>query len=365
MRAPRDRDAAVVGRGLVTPLGADLAATWTALAAGRAAAPPVAAAAAPLLRAAVPEELESQAKFLNGSGLLAAEAVAQAAAAARLAGAGHDDGTKGFYLAEIDWGVTDFFAYRPAFDDATDGFRRPLDAEALNVATQRKLNPFYLLETLNNNAFSFVSAWHGLRGANTSVSGWSACGTAAAGLAARAVARGDAAVAVACGAGRLTSPVTRTELERLGRSLAGVVPGEGAGALVLEPLADARARGLAPAVAVLGSGGAFGAPPHHGAAVAAAVGAACEEAGLSPHALGAVWAGAADGVASGAPGRPVELRRALGEAGPGSDAAELVLAVEALARGTLPDGRPAGRSALVLSCGLDGQVEALVLGRVG
>ena len=88
---------------------------------------------------------------------------------------------------------------------------------------------------------------HGLRGPNTSTSGWSGTGLAALSLGARTIARGEAKVGLVVGAGRLTTPTARLEIGRLHPLGAEVVPGEGAGALCLEPLGRrARARAHAP-----------------------------------------------------------------------------------------------------------------------
>jgi 3-oxoacyl-(acyl-carrier-protein) synthase len=371
MRALSDRDAVIVGVGAVTAAGHGLDATWNALAAGRTAAAPGAFAQEPFLRTAVPEELESQSKFLNGAGRLSAEVVARAVAEARLSDAGHADAEKGLYFAAIDLTVTSYEGYRAAMEDATDRFTHPPPMEALNVAAQRRMNPFYLLETLNNNAFSFLSAWHGLRGANTSLSGWSGPGLHVVALAARAVSRGDASACVACAASRLASAVTRMEMERLSILPAGVVGGEGAAAVVLEPVAAARARHSSLVAAVVGSGAAFGGSAgrpgsgeRRGSAVRAAVDAACAEAGLSSREVGSIWARSLPPSSLDSERRPVfSTTRCTGEMGPASDLLDVTLAARALARGTLPDGRPAGASALVVAVGLEGQTVAIVLGR--
>ena len=301
MRRPIDGDAAVTGTGLVTPLGIGVPAVRAALAAGRSAPGPAALVEEPWLRAPVPPDLEAQAKFLNGSGQMAVTAVAEAVASARLEG--HEDARKSLVLAQVDLEPTSYADYRAAFEDATDGFKKPAASvpEALNPASVRKMNPFYLLGTLNNNAFSFLSAWHGLRGSNTTLSGWSGAGLLAVSLAARAVARGDATAAVACGAARIAVPVVRMEIEHAGLLPAGAVPGEGAGALVFERLAAAKARGVTPIAVVLGHGAAFGPDSPHGASPAAmrdAAEAALLEAGADAGDVSVVVAAHTDRAAS-------------------------------------------------------------------
>jgi 3-oxoacyl-(acyl-carrier-protein) synthase len=367
VRRPTDGDAAVTGVGLVTPLGVGAPVVRTALAQGRSAATPSALVEEPWLRVEVPADLEAQAKFLNGSGQMAVTAVAEAVAASRLADAGHDHARKSLVLAQVDLEPASYAAYRDAFEDATDRFTRPAAAvmEALNPASVRRMNPFYLLGTLNNNAFSFLSAWHGLRGSNTTLSGWSGAGLLAVSLAARSVARGDASAAVACGAARIAVPVVRMEIEHEGLLPPGAVPGEGAGALVLEALAAARARGAAPLAVVLGHGAGFGSDAPHGASAAAlreAAEAALAEADAAAGEVALVVAAdarRAGAALAGVPalaGAPVRsFRENLGHAGPASDAIDAALAC------LVAEGTPGG--ILLLAEGLDGQAAALVLSR--
>lgn len=360
------RPVVVTGLGLVAWPGAGLDATWAALATGARPPGPVASPPLPWLRHAVPEALESQAKFLNGASQLAADAVASALEASGVAAAGLADDRKALFSAQVDWTVTDYAAYRAAMADATDGFGRAPDLEALNGASVRKMNPFYLLETLNNNAFSLVSAWHGHRGANTSVSGWRGPGVVAVTLAARAVAAGHADAAVGFGTGRLAGPVTVVELARTGLLPEGARPGDGAGAVVLEPADAAARRGARALAAVRGVGAGSAGRGTAAAAARAAAEAACAEAGVALADVGTVVAdGAATLAALGAGPRGLAPRLHLGEAGPGSDVIDVALAAAALARGTRPDGTPAGATALVVTSGLEGQAAAVLLARAG
>ena len=90
MRSLDPRDAALTGCGWASSVGYGAASVWAALLAGRRGVrvvgaiddPPglqlAAPAERPLLRAPVPEEQESQAKFLNAAGELAATVVREA-----------------------------------------------------------------------------------------------------------------------------------------------------------------------------------------------------------------------------------------------------------------------------------------------
>jgi 3-oxoacyl-[acyl-carrier-protein] synthase II len=415
--------------GLVTALGHGFEATWRALLEGRTgvrAVDPSAPTPAerlgavvepPLLRARVPEHLESQAKFVNDSGQLATDAIEEALGAAGVAAAGIPPERRALYLAQSDYTRANCIDFRPAVVDATGQGAHAIDAEVLNRSSIHKVNPFVLLETLNNNAFSFLSALFELRGSNTSLSGFSGPGVAAIALAAGAVRRGGADVAVAAGASRPAGPVPRHELETmrmssrgrdgaasfrpLDRRRDGLVPGEGGAALVLEPLAAARARGAKPLAVVLGHGGATHAPADGShappaAAVLAAARAAMAEAKARPEDLLGVVApgtGSPEGdrasleaIRALLGGRRVPVvawKGATGHMTLASDVGEAALAARGLSEGVLPGTvgferadpgfedvavsatavRGAGAGVLVLCAGLDGQAAALVLGR--
>ena len=417
MRKARPGDAAVTGTGLATALGFGAEATWASLLAGRTGARAVEVESAPKatrfaarveephLRGLVPEELAGQAKFLNVAGQLAASVASEAAQVAHVAAAGRSPETKGLFVAQIDLAAAALTDYRPAVIEATERFARPVVAEAVNAATLKLVNPSYLLGTLNNNSFSFIAAAHGLMGANTSLSGWSSSGLLAISLAARAIGRGDATLALAVGAGNFEPRVVRHEFAALGlsgsgsfapmdRRRDGIVPGQAAGALVLESLASARARGASCAAVVLGHGAAAGADGRVSTdALRRAMADAMAEAEVTREDLLGIVV-PADGSLEGDRavleavrdvGAPVvSWRGAMGAAGVGSDVAEAALAVRALVDGVLPGTprfavveagfesvhvaaspvRGAGGAVLLLAAGLEGQAAALVLGRV-
>lgn len=354
MRAIRDTDAAITGLGLVTPLAFGVEATRAALAEGRDPRSRVgnegdpeetrraARVEEPWLREPIPDEHAGQAKFLTGSGQMAVTAVREALAGTHLpAGAGPDP-RRGLFLAQMDWTCIEYADFRPAFVEATDGFTKPFTAEGLNTATLRKLNPFYLLDTLNNNAYSFVTALLGFMGPGTSLSGPAGPGLLTVSMAARAIRRGDADVMLAVGAGRWTTPIARLELAR--RSAASpdapaTLPGEGAAAVVLEPFAAARARGATIHAVVLGWGAGFGTDAVKTATRDALADASGPDGERDPRPTAT----------------PVDRAR-LGDMGPASDVAAVVLAARDAA------SEPGGARVL-LARGLDGQAVALVLAR--
>jgi len=134
-------------------------------------------------------------------------------------------------------------------------------AIALNERGPRRVSPFFIPGRIINLASGFVSIAHGLKGPNHAVVTACSTGAHAIGDAARLVALGDADVMVA---GGTESPVNRIALAGFAalRALStnfnddpkrasrpydkardGFVMGEGAGAVVLEALEHAEARG--------------------------------------------------------------------------------------------------------------------------
>jgi 3-oxoacyl-[acyl-carrier-protein] synthase II len=134
-------------------------------------------------------------------------------------------------------------------------------AIALNEKGPRRVSPFFIPGRIINLASGFVSIAHGLKGPNHAVVTACSTGAHAVGDAARMVALGDADVMVA---GGTESPVNRISLAGFAalRALStnfnddptrasrpydkdrdGFVMGEGAGAVVLEALDHAKARG--------------------------------------------------------------------------------------------------------------------------
>ncbi len=367
MRASQPDDAVLTGVGAVTALGYGVAAIRAAIKAGDSAViEDMARIEPPYLRRDVPREMEAQIKFLNNAGELSVESTAEAMAQAAIDEDAVAAERRGLYLSQMDsydWSCPEFHNAGRAMGDTEE----PWDQAAMNKAANRKVKPFFMLESLKNNAFSFLATWYGLRGANTSVAGFSGPTWTCFDMAARSLARGSLDAAVVLGAARPTSGVARAEMQAQDVE---VPAADAASAMVLERHADATQRGATVHAVILGMGAATIAPdddtwvPPLEALVAAAA-AALAEAGLEPGELGAVIAPAmgergllealADlPAAAGAPLRAFKPQ--IGHCGLAAEPVEACLAMAALEE---EDARPI----LVLGAGLLGQASALVLAR--
>lgn len=418
----RSSPVAIVGTGCVTPLGFGVDATFAALLAGRSGvrrlegetpSGPASLAAvvdAPYLRREVPRALEPQIKFLNGAGQLAVEAVEEAWEPWRDDEVAGD--RKGLFLSQMDAWDWSCVELRAGFAEATGEFSQDAPGEGLNREVARRTKPFFLLESLKNNAFSFLANLHELKGANTSVAGWSGASLAALDFAARALGRGDLDRALVVGAGRAVHGVARADVARHGlrragddaafrpfdREGLGEVRGEAAAALALERVEDAQAAGRRILARLRGTGAGIDAPRDD-----LPVPRAAAYADALAHALAAAGAEAAEVgfLVLPATGRPeadaevleacravdgladvpqVSWRGAFGNTPLAGELVDLVAATRALAAGTVPgtvglerglDGAegvrreafaPERRLALVLTAGLGGGAAAVVVG---
>jgi hypothetical protein len=381
----------VRGAGAITAFG-DVARTLAALDSGQCAIATL-DGDAPRARAAVadasdvhvplPRELDPQVKFLSGSGRLLVDAAHAAAAAAGLVPDEAKGHRRGLYLAQMDAGDWDCHDFVPAIHAVQgDAPQAEPDDEAINRASLRVVKPFFLLESLKNNAFSFVGSWFDLRGPNTSSAGTASTGLVLLDMALRALERGTLDMAVyACGA-RLTPPFARHEraLAHAARTPPPAPPGDGAAMVVLE-----RADGAAPAgcrlVALAVRHAPFGLgaeePPHQVlAALLKEVLRARADAPLAGLVLtGLTVAQVAPALAS-APATsrvPVlALDAALGHTGLAGEGVALALLAAAAGRGSLPAPGggaptpwPVGGAVVLLAGGGAGSLGAVLLVRDG
>jgi len=263
----------------------------------------------------IPHKLLGQLKFLNRGSLLGFTAAREAL---RQSGTNFSDvppGRRSLYVAAGDMTKVGYDFLYPATKDGTHGRWREMDFEKLNQSALDKVNPFFLLESINNNLFSFLSAFSEFMGPNTSLASHSPCGGNAMELAFKSIRQGKADVAMAVGCGNWITEVPLYEMAGLGilsrcmqgihsfrpfdRKRDGFIPGEGGAALLLEAAEKAKERGAAIFGRIEGFGNSIEFSDDQGIAVPSAVSrrsmlSALEDAGcaigdltfISPHGSG-------------------------------------------------------------------------------
>ncbi len=182
------------------------------------------------------------------------------------------------------------------------------EAEVYRTRGPRRVSPFLIPMMLPDSAGGQVAISFGMRGPNLGIISACATGTNAIGEAAEVIRQGRADVMVAGGAEAAISAVTMAGFNSMGalstrndepqrasrpfdKHRDGFVAGEGAGILVLESEAHAKARGAHIYGEVLGYGGTndayhVSAPLENGAGAVECMRLALEQAQLEPHAIG-------------------------------------------------------------------------------
>ncbi len=272
----------VMGLGLITSLGRQVAENHEAVKGGktgirhleRGEGPPYLQYGAPSLDPVIPDmpkKIFSQMKFLNRGARLGFHAALEA-----LGSLGADHGVpperRALFVASGDHTQAGCEFMLPAIGDALAGSGpRELDQVKLNRSAMNKVNPFFLLDSLQNNLFSFLSAYCQFMGPNTSLASFSPGGGHALELAARSIRFGQADMALAVGYGSWINDISLYELHGLGllsscrggassyrpldRGRDGFIAGEGGAAvLLMSREAAERASSQYPAALLQGCG---------------------------------------------------------------------------------------------------------------
>ncbi|RJQ15286.1 MAG: hypothetical protein C4560_10570 [Nitrospiraceae bacterium] len=193
-------------------------------------------------------KLQGQMKFLNRGATLGFCASFEAVSRFHEKIQGVEPFRRALYVASGDFTKIGYEFMHPAIKDGTDDWQS-IDRARLNSAGLNKVNPFFLLESLSNNLFSFLSAYVEFMGPNTSLASLSPNGGNALELAYRSIKQNKADIALAVGYGNWITEIPIYELEGLGilskcrsgissykpfdRNRDGFVPGEGGAALLL------------------------------------------------------------------------------------------------------------------------------------
>ncbi|MBI5676864.1 MAG: hypothetical protein HZC48_13775 [Nitrospirae bacterium] len=266
-----EREVVITGAGLVTPLGNSVSESWAKMKAMETGIGYYPKEEAPAflqylgkvrgfeVPADIPHKLLSQMKFLNRGSLLGFGSAIEAVKQSGINFSDIPPERRALYIASGDFTKVGYDFMYPATKDGTGGKWEEMDFEKLNTSTIDKVNPFFLLESIYNNLFSFLSAFFEFMGPSTSLASLSPCGGQALEMACRSIRQGKADVAMAVGCGNWITEIPLYEVEGLGllskckngsgsyrpfdRERDGFIAGEGGAALFLESSETAKARG--------------------------------------------------------------------------------------------------------------------------
>lgn len=372
---------AITGMGVISSLAPSLDGHWQRLLEGATGIREIGGESAPpalryagrledvVLPADTPPEVLKQGRLISQSSRYGLQAVDEAMRSSGLDLSPIDPSRRALYIGAADYSKA---AYRDFYAACREGGVAPgdaLDVERVNRATLHTVDPFVLLVGLTNNLVAFVSRRYQLQGPNTTLASHSPCGAQALELAVRSLVQDQADVAIVVGTCVWSPFVSLFDLDALGllsqcRDGAasfrpfdgkrdGFIAGDGAAALVLEPLPRARARkarvrGSVRGLAGFTDGAATGSLGVSVETAHRALSAALDEAGvrpkelafISPHGSGtrrgdrvelAAIAGLLDDDRAAVP--ISGLKPYTGHMGAASDLAEVALALAALDHG--------------------------------
>ncbi len=362
---------------MITPLGKGVKATWRRVLEGRCGLTPppqgglgqgswlCGCAGEVALPKELPQALRKESKFLNRGARLGLAAAWEAMAQAGLKPGMARDGERGLCTASGDHCHADYAFLRGAFERMETAEEGCPDPQRRNQELLGGTSPFFLLQSMHNNLSSLLAAFLGITGWNAALGDLSPSGSQALELACRALSRGPEQVVVVVGYASWVSPLLLHELRRIGllsgchrgnrscrpldRDRDGLIPGEGAVALVLEPVSRALRRKVRVFGTILATGQA--ASRTQTCSVAASIQAALDEAACDPGELGFVIAHgdatpqgdaaeleALRGLSAATGNRlPIcALKGYTGHLGAASDLAEIVFGLLAARKGQIP-----------------------------
>lgn len=274
----------VTGMGLITPLGQGVQENWRRFKTQDTGIRPYPISGSPNeacrylgkvssfdLPSIVSRKVMNQVKYLNRSGTFGFVAAHEALDPITSRMSHVSPEVRALYVATGDYTNAGCEFMFPALKIGLDESSGTFDRERLNKACMEKVNPFFLLESLHNNPFSFLSSVFELKGANACLTSTSPCGLNALELAFRSIRNGETDMALVVGCGNWITDIVSYEMNRLnmlsscdsgaesfrpfdaGRD--GFIPGEGAAALVLESSRVAEKRDVEILAAIDGVAG--------------------------------------------------------------------------------------------------------------
>lgn len=320
----------------------------------------------------VPSSLAGQMRFLNRGSMLGFEAAREAVFSSGLDLSTVPKERRALFIASGDFTNLGYEYIHPALREITRESADNVDLHALNKATVNRVNPFFLLESINNNLFSFLSAAFEFMGPNTSLASLSPLGGNALELACGRISSGEAETALAVGCGSWITEIPMYELDGLrilskcrrgaesfrplDRGRDGFIPGEGGAAILLEDAERAKRRGAKVLAVINGFGNCIELPPGKGLSVPELISKRCIESALEegsfeagdlaficPHGSGtrkgdrSEMQSIADVLGRSRGSVPVcALKPYTGHMGAASDLAEVIIGIKALSEGIVP-----------------------------
>ena len=273
MTSRPEREAVITGTGLVTPLGKSVKENWESFRTGRTGIGTYPDEKHPRqfhclgkvsdleIPPELPAALRKELKYLNRSSQLGVIAAMEAVSEAGVDFHAIPPERRGLFVASGDHTRVGYEFFHPAIRAAIQGGSGSIDWERLNRTALEEVNPFFLLESMHNNAFSFLAALFDLRGPNACLASLSPCGLQALELAGRAILHDQVEAALVVASSNWVSEVPLRELHQLGllsegkfgvnsmrpfdRHRDGLIPGEGGAAVLLESSREAKSEGRA------------------------------------------------------------------------------------------------------------------------
>lgn len=196
----------------------------------------------------IPSHLTGQFKFLNRGGILGLVSAIEAMSMVDYQKIPPDE--RGLFLATGDLtNVGCEFLYPTTKNFLLSRFT-DINFDKFNKTALNKVNPFFLLDSIANNPFSFISAYFETMGDNTSIASLSPCGSLALDLAVRSITQKRSRLSLVIGSTSWTNDISIFEMRGLGllsrcksgessfrpfdKKRDGFIPSEGASALILE-----------------------------------------------------------------------------------------------------------------------------------
>ena len=222
------RDVVITGMGLITPLGIGVEENWESVKTMKTGIGYYPREEVPRFlqymgkvrefetEKDIPHHLLGQMKFLNRGSVLGFFAAREAVSLSGMKITDVPPGRRALYIASGDATKVGYSFMYPAVKEGTHGRWQEMDFEALNRATVDRVNPFFLLESICNNLFSFLSASYEFMGPNTTLAMHSPYGESALELVCRSIRHGKADIGLAVGCGNWITEIPLYEMEGLG-----------------------------------------------------------------------------------------------------------------------------------------------------